>query len=59
MDILAVENRPTKGDFSIPKQEVTVNLQWGKDSSLKAVAALLGTCLCELGIHWQHLGGQS
>lgn len=45
MNILAVENRPIKGGFSIPKQEVTVNLGWKKRSSLKAVTALIGTCL--------------
>lgn len=28
-------------------------------SSLKAVTALLGTCLYEPGKHWQLLGGQS
>lgn len=50
MNILAVEKRPTKGDFIMLKQEITVNVRWEK--GLKADSGGLGTCLCAPGKYW-------
>lgn len=59
MNVLAVEKRPTKGDFIMPKWEITVNLRWEKASALKADTGGLDTCLCASGKYWQCLGGQN
>lgn len=58
-NILAAEKSPTKGDFTMPQQEITVNLGWEKGSALKADTGGLGTCLRAPGKSWQCLGRQN